>query len=522
MQIECFLEESARRTPDKAALVCGGTRWTYAAIDAEANRLAHALMARGVARGDRVAVCLENTPEAVFSIFGVLKAGAALVLVNPTTKSEKLGALLGDSTACALVIADRKLESVGGAPSRSDHLRTIIIVGEPQRLPTGSLTRDIAPEVFTWKELVGTGDAAPVAERAGDGDLACLLYTSGSTGRPKGVMHTHRSLATATGSIAEYLGSAPDDVVLSVLPLSFGYGLSQLLPTFLAGGTLVLERSFAFPQVTLQRMAGQRCTGFAMVPTIATILLQNDLTKFDLSSLRYLTNAGAGIAPELLKQLRQRLPWVRIFPMYGQTECIRVTFLPPEEVDRNPTSVGRGMPNQEMWIVDEEGRRLPPGNTGELVVRGAHLMRGYWNLPEATAQKLRPGPVPGEKVLFTGDLFRLDQDGWFYFVSRKDDIIKTRGEKVSPREVEILLCKLDGVLAAAVIGIPDALLGQAVKAFIVRKPGAELDEKAVLRHCARHLEDFAVPKKVEFLEELPKTANAKIDRQALLERSEPA
>ncbi len=335
-------------------------------------------------------------------------------------------------------------------------------------------------------------------------------------------MHTHLSLSTATRSIAEYLEDSAADVVLSVLPLSFGYGLTQLLPTFLVGGTLVLERSFTFPQVTLQRLAGEKCTGFAMVPTIATILLQNDLSKFDLSSLRYLTNAGAGIAPELLKELRRRLPRVRIFPMYGQTECIRVTFLPPEEVDRIPTSVGKGMPRQEIWIVDERGRRLPPGKTGELVVRGDHLMKGYWKLEEATRERLRPGPTPGERVLHTGDLFRVDEDGWYYFVSRKDDIIKTRGEKVSPKEVENALYALDGVLAAAVVGVPDDLLGQIVKAFVVLKPDSKLDEKTVLRHCMGLLEDFAVPRSVEFLAELPQTANAKIDRRVLQERGGPA
>jgi amino acid adenylation domain-containing protein len=518
VQLETVLEESARRTPDKVGLVCGGTRWTYAALETESNRMAQALIARGVERGDRVAVCLENVPEAVVSIFGVLKAGAVIVLVNSTTKSEKMSVLLDDSGACALVIADKKLEGVAESVSRATRLRTIIVVGPTPRPLPWAETRDVAPDVLAWQEVLGTHEPFRPSKRAIDVDLACLLYTSGTTGSPKGVMHTHLSLASATHSIAEYLESTSGDVVLSVLPLSFGYGLSQLLPTFLVGGTLVVERSFAFPQVTLQRMASERCTGFAMVPTIATILLQNDLTKFDLSPLRYLTNAGAGIAPELLKQLRLRLPWVRIFPMYGQTECIRVTFLPPEEVDRNPTSVGKGMPNQEMWIVDEAGRRLPENSTGELVVRGAHLMRGYWNNPEATSQKLRPGPLPGENVLFTGDLFRTDEEGSFYFVSRKDDIIKTRGEKVSPREVENVLYALDGVLAAAVIGVPDVLLGQAVKAFVVKKAEADFDEQAVLRHCIRHLEDFAVPKRVEFLEELPKTPNAKIDKQALQER----
>jgi len=206
--------------------------------------------------------------------------------------------------------------------------------------------------------------------------------------------------------------------------------------------------------------------------------------------------------------------------MYGQTECIRASCLAPEEVDRRPGSVGKGMPDQELWIVDPEGRRLPPGSTGELVVRGENVMLGYWNQPEESARKLRPGRHASEHVLYTGDLFRVDEQGWFHFVARTDDIIKTCGEKVSPREVENVLLALEGVLSAAVVGVPDPVLGQAVRAFVVQRSGAGLDERAVLRHCSLALEEFAIPRRVVFLDDLPRTPNAKIDKQALLERSE--
>jgi amino acid adenylation domain-containing protein len=514
--IESVLEDSAARGPDRTALVCGTDRRSYGLLDEEAERLAAALQALGVERGARIAICLDNGPEAVIALFGVLKAGAAFVCLHPTTKPEKLVHVLDDAGAVVLVTSARKLESLEGALRRASSLRAVIAVG---KLADAEGTRTAGrAEVLAWPDLLSSHAPNRSSVRPSKQDLAGLLYTSGSTGKPKGVVHTHGSLGAAMRSIAEYLEASASDVVLSVLPLSFGYGLTQLLPTFLAGGTLVLERSFAFPQVTLQRLASERATGFAMVPTTATILLQNDLARFDLSALRYVTNAGAGIAPDLLRELRRRLPRVRIFPMYGQTECIRVTYLPPEEVDRLPTSVGKGMPNQEMWIVDESGRRLPPGSTGELVLRGEHVMREYWNLPLETSEKLRPGPVPGERVLHTGDLFRVDAEGWYHFVSRKDDIIKTRGEKVSPREVENVLQALEGVLSSAVIGTPDPVLGESVHAFVVRKPDSDLDERAVLRHCARHLEDFAVPKRVEFLEDLPQTANAKVDRRALRER----
>lgn len=492
--LQSILEDAARRLPAKTALVCGAARVSYRELEEQANRAARALVALGVARGDRVVLYLDNSVEAVVAFFAVLKADAVVVPVNATTKGEKLARIVADCEARALVTTEARHEQV------REHVAVPVLT---------------AP----WDERHAALSAEPLPSANIDLDLACLIYTSGTTGQPKGVMHTHQGLLSVTCSIVRYLDARESDVVLSVLPLSFGYGLTQLWPTFLVGGTLVLEKSFAFPQVTLQKMAAEKVTGFAMVPTIAVTLLKNDLTRFDLSALRTLTNAGAGIAPALLGELRARLPRVRIFPMYGQTECIRASFLPPEEVDARPAKIGKGIPGSELWIVDDDGRRLPPGSVGELVVRGANVMRGYWHLPEATAQKLRPGPVPGEQVLFTGDLFSLDDEGWLQFVSRKDDIIKTRGEKVSPREVEDVLHTCPAIAEAVVMGVPDPVLGEAVRAWVVLRDGATLDEKGVLRYCAEHVEDFAVPKRAILLPELPKTPNAKVDRAALRELS---
>ncbi|OGQ25540.1 MAG: hypothetical protein A2138_01035 [Deltaproteobacteria bacterium RBG_16_71_12] len=495
--LQSILEDSARRLPDKTALVCGAVRVSYQALDDQANRLARLLLDSGVERGDRVLVCLDNSVDAVVAFFAVLKADAVVVPINPTTKAEKLHRLVADCAARLVVTSEAKLAQLGA-------------LGTADAVGAGTLT-------LPCDERLAVLSPARPSPRNIDLDLACLIYTSGTTGQPKGVMHAHQGLLSVTRAIARYLECRDDDVVLSVLPLSFGYGLTQLWPTFLLGGTLVLEKSFAFPQVTLQKMAAERVTGFAMVPTIAVTLLKNDLSRFDLSALRTMTNAGAGIPPAVLAELRGKLPHVRLFPMYGQTECIRASFLPPDQVDLRPAAIGRGIPGCELWLADDDGRRLPPGSVGELVVRGANVMRGYWNLPEATAQKLRPGPLPGEHVLFTGDLFSQDEDGWLRFVSRKDDIIKTRGEKVSPREVEDVLHACPGVAEAAVLGVADPVLGEAVRAFVVLREGASLDEKAVLRYCAEHVEDYAMPKRAVILPELPKTPNAKIDRAALRE-----
>ena len=328
-------------------------------------------------------------------------------------------------------------------------------------------------------------------------------------------MCTHLNMVSASTSITQYLENVPEDIIINVLPLSFDYGLYQVLMAFQVGATLVLERGFAYPAAILNRIEEERVTGLPGVPTIFAMLLQMDLSRWDLTSLRYLTNTAAALPVTHIQQLRKAFPQAKLYSMYGLTECKRVSYLPPEELDRRPGSVGIAIPNTEVWIEDEEGRRVWPGEVGELVVRGSHVMQGYWELPEETARTFRPGRYPGERLLYTGDLFTMDEEGFLYFVSRKDDTIKSRGEKVSPKEVEDVLYRLDGVIEAAVVGVPDPLLGQAIKAYVLIKDGAGLTERQVLRHCAAHLEDFMVPKYVEFCDSLPKTPSGKISRRSL-------
>jgi len=511
LNVEEFLEQSARRFPEKTAVVCGSKRIAYGPLDAQCERLAQRLAALGVRRGDRVVVCLENSIEAVAAIFGILKAGAVFVVVNPTTKVEKLAYLLTDAGARALFTHGEKLRAIRSCWEMTPELELVIVAGKPQ----GSMAAR-GKRFVGFEEMCGAAvPPAPTPRRAIDIDLAALIYTSGSTGFPKGVMATHLNIVSAAASITGYLENTPEDVILNVLPLSFDYGLYQVLMAFKVGGTIVLERSFTYTHDLLSALVREKVTGFPIVPTISALLLDVDLAKYDLSRLRYISNTAAQWPARHIADLRRRLPHVALYSMYGLTECKRVSYLPPDQIDIRPESVGKGMPNEEVYIVDEKGNRVGPGVVGELVVRGANVTKGYWRLPEETAACFRPGPVPGELVLYTGDLFKADEEGYLYFVGRTDDIIKSRGEKVSPREIENVLCALDGVVEAAVVGVPDAVLGEAIRACVVAAPGATLTEGKILRHCKLHLENFMVPSYVELCDWLPRTPNGKVDKRKL-------
>lgn len=511
MLVQEFLQNSARLSPDKTALVCDGQRLTYAQIEAMANRLAHVLIDQGIQRGDRVIIHLENTVEAVMSIFAVLKAGAIFVFVNHSTKQDKLTYILNDCGAAALIGDGRKAAMLDEVAACVPTLKYRVFCGRQ----AGNVAAERANSIG-FDEAQATGSASPPPCANIDRDLACLIYTSGSTGDPKGVMSDHSNVVFAAESIIQYVDNSSDDVVICVIPLSFDYGLYQLLMVFRFGGTLVLERGFTFPASVLQRIGEEKVTGFPIVPTIMAMLLSQDLSLYDLSSLRYITNTAAALPPSHIMEFRKRFPAITIYSMYGLTETKRTLYLPPEQLEFRPGSVGIAIPGTEVWIEDEDGNRLGPGETGELVIRGRHVMRGYWNAPEATAKRYRPGAIPGEQVCYSDDLFRMDEEGYLYFVGRKDDIIKSRGEKVAPKEVENILYQIEGVIEAAVTGIPDPILGQAVKAFIVMTPTAALTEAQVLAYCRSHLEEYMVPKLVEFRDELPKTTSGKIKKTALV------
>jgi amino acid adenylation domain-containing protein len=487
-----YLLDAAATFPSKIALVCGADRLTYGELDGRSNALAHRFAEAGVQRGDRVLIFADNSAETVIAFWAALKADAVASIVNPLTKPEKLRYLLADCRPAALV-SEERLRGVFDEPARACPSLRLVVTGS-----------------------VDAGErAAPPPRRAIDIDLAAIIYTSGSTGEPKGVMLTHRNMLIAAASISALLELRRDDVILSALPLAFNYGLYQMIMAFRAGARLVLERSFAFPALVLQRMAEEGVTGFPGVPTMFSLLGELKTPACDLSRVRYVTNTAAALTAKHIEALRRIFPNGRIYSMYGLTECKRCTWLPPEDLERKPGSVGIAIPNTEMWIVDENDRRVGPGAVGQLVIRGGTVMKGYWNKPEATAKALRAGPLPGEQVFYTGDLCHLDADGYLYFVGRMDDVIKSRGEKVAPKEVETVLMNIPGVKEAVVIGVPDETLGHAVKAFIVLETGAALSERQVQRECQGHLESYMVPKTVVMVSSLPRTDTGKISKIGL-------
>lgn len=508
MRIESYLRAHAQNTGEKTALVTGQVRLSYREFDAKAEALAQCLQAQTVQRGDRVVIFMDNCWQAAVSVFAILKAGAVFTLVNPSTKADKLGYILNDCTP-SLLLTQAKLLPVIDEAEAFSKIPAVIAVQGPSRSKRPNLLFDDA--------VATRPDSAPVMNGGVDIDLAMLIYTSGSTGRPKGVMMTHRNIEAAATSLTGLLKNTQDDIILSVLPLSFNYGLYQLLMAIKLGATLILEKSFAFPQAVFDLMRAEKVTGFPIVPTMSAIMMQmKDLAAGFLPDLRYITNTAAQLPVPHIAFLQRVIPDAEIYSMYGMTECKRCTWLPPHMISQKPESVGIALPNSEVYLVDEQGGEVPVGEAGEMVVRGPNVMQGYWNNPEASAEVLRTGRNPWEKVLYTGDLLRMDADGYYYFVGRKDDIIKSRGEKVPPKEVETVLYSHPAILEAVVAGVPDAMLGQAITALVTINDAA-LNDKDIIRFCRQHLEDYMVPVFVQITDELPRTDTGKVSRRLAAE-----
>ena len=502
MRIEHYLRDSTTRDSAATAVVAGDVRLSYDRLSTLAACMATTLRSHGVEPGDRVLILLDNGWRTAVAIFATWIAGAVICPVNPSTKGQRLAQIARNCRPSAVIVEGR-LEPLVETTAELAHVPRLVAGTGADGTASFDLGLEASP--------------APPAEAFADTDLAALLYTSGSTGEPKGVMLAHENLDAAARSIASYLENTASDVILVALPMSFGYGLNQLVTGILSGATLVIEKSFTYPQVIFERIRQERVTGFPLVPAMAAMMMQlRDLDPALFSSLRYLTSAAAPLPLAHLDRMRAFLPHVRLYCMYGQTECTRATWLPPEEIDARRGSVGIAIPGTCAEIVDRAGLPVAPGTVGELVISGPHVMRGYWQNDAATRRALRPHPATGRLRLHTGDLFTADADGYLTFVARMDDIIKSRGEKVAPQAVEDVLHRLPGVAEALVVGVAHDVFGQAVKAIIVAADPS-LSERDILRFCAQNLEDHMVPRVVEFRNALPKTDTGKASRRLAAE-----
>ena len=512
-----FILHSAETHPTNPALTHKKSTRDYAALADHIQRAAQGFLRLGLSRGERVAVYLPKQMETVDSLFGTSLAGGVFVPINPLLKAEQVGHILRDCNVRILVTATLRATQLAEVLAECHDLNHVIIVDNSSGLP------DIPGVDCTgWNALTAQNTLHTPHARI-DTDMAAILYTSGSTGRPKGVVLSHRNMVAGAESVAQYLGNTADDRLLAVLPFSFDYGLSQLTTAFRVGASAVLM-DYLLPRDIVRAVTKHGITGLAAVPPLWTQIADLPWPEEAQASLRYITNSGGALPRTTLAALQTALPNTKPVLMYGLTEAFRSTYLPPEELAHRPESMGRAIPNAEVMVVREDGSPCAPGEPGELVHRGSLVAMGYWNDAERTAERFRPAPgqesgmpLP-EVAVWSGDTVKIDEDGYLYFIGRKDDMIKTSGYRISPTEVEETLYASGLIDQAVALGVPHPTLGQAIVAVVTSKDTsntAEFDSDAILQYCKQHLPAFMVPAHIRIQANLPRNPNGKIDRKQL-------
>jgi len=501
---------SEKKYSSKTVVIAKSKEYTFSELKENAIKLAHYLVSKGIKKGDRIAVYMNNSWESVVSIYGITLAGGVFLIINPQTKADKLAYILNDCEARILLTEKVLSAEFSSALKSVKTISEVIIVGDLKG--TGS---EIEMQTSNFEEIL-KGEYHSTLPAVIPVDLAALIYTSGSTGFPKGVMMTHQSMVFTSWSLIEYLRLSDDDRIILLSPLAFDYGLYQLIMAVTMGGSIIIEQSFVFQATIFKNIEKYKPTVFPGVPTIYAMLISaSKKNKLVFESITRVTNTAAALPAEFIPDLKAIFPNALIFKMYGLTECKRVCYLEPELADIKPNSVGKAIPGTEVFLLTPEGQIAQPGERGILHVRGPHVMLGYWNKDELSREMLKPGNLPGERILCSNDWFITDEDGCLYFLGRNDDIIKTRGEKVSPVEIENVIYKLPFIKEVAVVGFPDEILGESITAFITTYNGDELTEKLVMKECANNLENFMVPQRIVILDEMPKSSNGKIDKKNL-------
>ncbi|PYM96546.1 MAG: acyl-CoA ligase (AMP-forming), exosortase A system-associated [Candidatus Rokuibacteriota bacterium] len=478
---------------EKPAVVDGQRRMTYAELLEQSLGYASLLQEAGLTRGDRVAIFLRRSVEAVIALFATYFAGGVAVIVNEALRPRQVNYILEHSQASLLLTDSRQMLYV---PDPAIDRARIICVDETKALAT----------VGSPPSTIGA-------------DLALIIYTSGSTGLPKGVMVSHANLVAGAQIVADYLGLSERDVLISLLPFSFDYGLNQLLGALLVGGTLVIQRS-TFPPDVCNTLRREKVTGMAGVPTLWLQLTEDrsPFTRLAFPHLRYITNTGGRLPEPVVRRIRGTHPHVSVYLMYGLTEAFRSTYLPPDQVDGRPTSMGKAIPNVEILVVNDEGRLCGAGETGELVHRGATVAMGYWRDPESTAKAFRPHPLPAagggrvETVVFSGDLVKRDAEGYLYFVGRRDQLIKAQGFRVSPDEVEHWVFESDLVANVVAFAVSVNEVEQDIVIAVAPKDPATFSEERLAEFCKREMPQYLRPRDIWRLEAFPQTTSGKPDR----------
>ena len=503
---------SADRAPESTALHDDSGAIGYAELAVNIQRFAAALGALGVQRGERVAIYLDKRRETVVASFGAPAHGAVFVPINPLLKPDQVAYILRDCGVRVLVTSSERLRSLDGVLGGCPELAHVIVTGAA---PSGSS----GVPVHRWSEVL---DAPPHAgHRVIDSDVVGILYTSGSTGKPKGVVLSHRNMVAGAKSVASYLENRGDDVLLAALPLSFDAGFSQLTTGFHVGASVVLL-NYLMPKDVLKAVAAHRVTGITAVPPLWIQLTQLNWPSGISEHLRYFANTGGRMPLETLTRLRSVMPQAKPYLMYGLTEAFRATYLPPDEVDRRPDSIGKAIPNSEILVLRADGTECGADEPGELVQRGALVALGYWNDAEKTAERFRPLPgreaslVLPEVAVFSGDTVRKDAEGFLYFIGRRDEMIKSSGYRISPNEVEEVLYATQMVGECAAFGVPHPTLGEAVVVVVTAQEGAALDLARLQALCRERLPAYMVPAQIELRDgPLPRNANGKIDRKLI-------
>lgn len=515
-----LISHSATRRPDAIALTYGRQSMSYGVLQQSLAAFVGCLVGLGVQRGERIAIYLEKRPEAVVASFGATAAGCVFVPLNPLLKADQVGYILRDCNARILVTSRERLALLDTVLSSCPDLQLVVLVDSGSRADDST-----HPARLCWDELLQSQTRA--GHRVIDADMAAILYTSGSTGKPKGVVLSHRNMVAGAASVASYLENREDDTLLAALPLSFDAGFSQLTTAFHVGARVVLL-NYLLPQDVLKALVGERVTGLTAVPPLYIQLSRLEWPAEIGQHLRYFANTGGRMPRETLAALRARLPQSKPFLMYGLTEAFRSTYLPPEEVERRPDSIGKAIPNAEILVLREDGSLCAANEPGELVHRGALVGMGYWNDHEKTAERYKPLPatLPGrdaglmlpEIAVFSGDTVRMDEAGFLYFIGRRDEMIKTSGYRVSPTEVEEVIYATRLVGECVAFGVEHPTLGQAIQVIAAAGADGDPDAVALLAECRARMPAYMVPASIIVRTgPLPRNPNGKIDRRGLAE-----